>query len=247
MKNPGCSFADWLKEHEVINKEFADWLKSFGGEPLEKTTERVEKASELLKNYTAKVGSTATGAMASAAECMADHSPRSQSASGQEPVPVAQTPAKGAAPPKKRMGPVATTVLVGGTLAAGAVAAKYYADQVASLDGGGESGSMTLGAAGVITCLYNAGGVLSNCSGNILVNITNKIAIGSTLRLSGSFWGGNRVTEKSPPGSINFFMTGGAGTSCPGPLTSLALVNLSVSSSTVIASLGGISIPVTCR
>jgi hypothetical protein len=249
-KNPdGCSIADWIKENEIINKEFTDWLKSFGGEPLEKTTERVEKASELLKNYTAKVGSTATGTMASAAKCMADYSPRSQSASGQEPEPasIAQTPAKDASPPKKGTG----TKIIVGTLAgtAAAAGALYFANQYAALDGdtGGSGGMTYLDSQGIV-CLYNAGGLLSNCSGNVLVNITNKIAVGSTIRLSGSFWGGNRTTSTSPPGSINFFLTGGtSGTSCPGPLTSLALINLSESTSTVIASVGGISIPVTCR
>jgi hypothetical protein len=261
MKNPGCSFADWLKEHEVINKEFADWLKSFGGEPLEKTTERVEKASELLKNYTAKVSSTSTGAMASAAECMADHSPRSQSASGQEPAsiaqtpakqepaPIAQTPAKDASPPKKGMSPVARVGLATGAVLGGLYAGKYLADQYATLDGDtGGSAGMTLEAPAVITCIYNAGGVLSTCSGNILVKIDNKVAAGSTLRLTGAAFGGNRTISTSLPGSINFFLTGGAGgTSCPGPVTSLALLNLSVSTSTVIASAGGFTIPVTCR
>jgi hypothetical protein len=138
MKNPGCSFVDWLKEHEVINKEFAEWLKSFGGEPLEKTTERVEKASEFLKSYTAKVGSTATGTMASAAKCMADYSPRSQSASSQEPVPVAQTPAKDASPPKK--GTSVGRVLVG--VAAGTAAGLgglYLANQYAAVDSSGST------------------------------------------------------------------------------------------------------------
>ena len=256
-----CSIADWIKDHEIFNKEFTDWLKSFGGEPLEKTTERVEKASEFLKSYTAKVGSTATGTMASAAKCMADYSPRSQSASGQEPAPIAQppakqepaptaqTPAKDASPPKKGMSPVARVGLATGAVLGGLYLGKYVADQYATLDGDtGGSAGMTLEAPAVITCIYNAGGVLSNCSGNILVKIDNKVAAGSTLRLNGAAFGGNRTISTSLPGSINFFLTGGAGgTSCPGPVTSLALLNLSVSTSTVIASAGGFTIPVTCR
>ena len=142
----------------------------------------------------------------------------------------------------------AVAVVGGLALAAGGIAVAASALQVAEEGSTGASGGMTYVDSQGIVCFYNAGGVLSSCSGQIVVNITNKIAVGSTLRLFGSFWGGNRATTTSPPGSINFLLTGGTGgTSCPGPLTSLALLNLSESSSTVIASVGGISIPVTCR
>jgi hypothetical protein len=161
--------------------------------------------------------------------------------------PVAEPIDNGSGPPKKGM---SMGKVLGGVAAATAagLGAAYIAGQAASVDGDtGGSGSMSYVQSQGILCLYNAGGILSNCSGNVVVNITNRIAVGSTLRLSGSFYGGNRTTTTSPPGSINFYLTGGAGTSCPGPLTSLALINLSESSSTVVASVGGITIPVTCR
>jgi hypothetical protein len=163
--------------------------------------------------------------------------------------PIAEAIDNGSSPAKKGMGKGGALLVVGGlALAAGGIAVAASAAQLTE-DGstGGGGGGMTYLDSQGIVCLYNAGGVLSNCSGNVLVNITNKVAAGSTLRLSGSFWGGNRTISTSPPGSINFFLTGGAGSSCPGPLTSLALVNLSQSTSTVIATAGGFSIPVTCR
>ena len=151
----------------------------------------------------------------------------------------------GSGPPKKGMGGARVAILGLGLGGAAVLAASAL--QVTEEGAAGGSGGMTYVDSQGIVCFYNAGGVLSNCSGQVVVNITNKIAVGSTIRLQGSFWGGNRTTTSSPPGSINFFLTGGAGQSCPGPLTSLALTNLSESSSTVIASVGGISIPVNCR
>jgi hypothetical protein len=163
--------------------------------------------------------------------------------------PIAKPLDNGAGPPKKGMGAAKAVVLAGGLgLAAGGIALAASAANLADPGSSGGSNGMSLVSAQGILCLYNAGGVLSNCSANVLVNITGGIPVGSTLRLQGSFWAGNRTTSTSPPGSINFYLTGGTGgTSCPGPLTSLDLLNLSQSTSVIIASAGGFAIPVTCR
>ena len=126
--------------------------------------------------------------------------------------PVAKPIDNGSGPAKKGMGKGGALLAVGGlALAAGGIAVAASAAQLTEEASTGGGGGMTYLDSQGIVCLYNAGGVLSSCSGNVLVNITGKIAVGSTLRLSGFVWGGNRTISTSPPGSVNFFLTGGTG------------------------------------
>ena len=102
LKNPVCSIGDLIEGHEISNREFAVWLKSFAEEGLEKATENLEKASEIVKNFTARVGSATTGAMASVLMCTVDNGPRAAATSVRAPAPsVATTPrsASSAVPP----------------------------------------------------------------------------------------------------------------------------------------------------
>ena len=87
LKNPSCSIGDFLKQQEIGNPEFAAWLKSFADLGLERATERLGKASEVVNKFTAGVGSTTTGVMATAFTCAAENSPRSKAASSQQTVP----------------------------------------------------------------------------------------------------------------------------------------------------------------
>lgn len=160
LKNPNCSFLDWMRENEIINKELADWLKSIGEGGLEKATERVERASELLKNYTAKVGNAATGAMKTAIDCAradVQAAQNAQTAATQEAVRTAAarpTPRPSAPSPtpviQKRGGgggagkAVAAVLIVGGAVGGGLALASKAAENASGSSGSGSCSVNTL-------------------------------------------------------------------------------------------------------
>lgn len=265
MKNPDCSTLDWIREHEVFNKAFTDWLKSIGDGGFEKVTERVEKASELLKNYTAKVGSTATGAMNTALECMrtdiaqartAD-SEGARTAAGRPPAtPKEATPVvtKGGGGAVKA---AAMLLIIGGGIAGGAaIASKAGGDSAGTSSGSSSSGGSGGGATGMsfvnatITCSFN-GVIYNRCDGNISVTVRNSIPAGTALRLAGgggSWFGVNVTTSAALPGTLSLQFTGitGPGSqACPSPITSLVLT--SAGGGTTYATAGGFSISINCR
>jgi hypothetical protein len=118
--------------------------------------------------------------------------------------------------------------------------------------GTGSSGGMTYGGGASFNCTYNAGGVVNSCAGStITVNITVPMSVGSSLKLSTNHIQSNvtTTTKANPPGSVTFqgFSGGGWTTGCGSPVTRLDLFNVSASSSVVVASVSGLSLPVTCR
>ena len=103
---------------------------------------------------------------------------------------------------------------------------------------------------GVFNCTYNAGGVVSSCANsNITVNIGVRIPAGSSLRLAAGV--GIRstvaVSPADPPGVMTFTGFSGGGwfePSCGPTQTTLNLMN---ATGAVIATVTGLSIPITCR
>jgi hypothetical protein len=222
----------------------------------------VERAGELLKNYTAKVGNAATGAMKTALECMRADTAQAQVAADQAAV---QT-SPGRPQPRPSEPKVTPTVekgggggagkVVGGLILVGGIAAgaKYAANKAAELNGSSESGSSS-GSSGMslvsssITCSFN-GIIYNRCDGEITLNVRNSVSSNTSLRLvAGSSWFGvNKTTTTSLPGTITFLLnsiTGPGSQTCPGPLTSLQLV--ATSTQNTLAVLNGISIPINCR
>jgi hypothetical protein len=119
-----------------------------------------------------------------------------------------------------------------------------------SSGGSGSGGGMTF-VGGSFNCTYNAGGVVSSCANSsITVNITMKFAAGSRLKLATDSISSLDLftTTASAPGNVTFrtFSGGGWFDRCGPAQTRLLLVNTSVSTSAV-ASVSGLSVPITCR
>jgi hypothetical protein len=149
---------------------------------------------------------------------------------------------------------VGTVSLAGATVAGLYAYQEYKALQELNVDtdtGSPSSGSgMTYvgNSSGGIQCTFNAGGVLSNCSATVTVNIRSSVSAGTRLRLMARNGnpGGNATATANPPGNMTFSLTGGTGSSsCPGPVTTLDL--LDTSTQRVLATATGFSIPFTCR
>lgn len=118
--------------------------------------------------------------------------------------------------------------------------------------GSGGGGGMTYLGGGVFNCTYNAGGVVSSCANSsIRVNITLRMSTGSSLKLFTNhiFSNGVVLSRTDPPGDVTFtgFSGGGWFDQCGPPVTQLRLVNTSVNPNLTIATVSGLSIPVTCR
>jgi hypothetical protein len=190
-----------------------------------------------------------------------------QKADAGEPTNVTPPPGEwshgGGAPVGKIVGAAAASAA---GIAGGLYASDYISKQVdsggsstpsGSSSSGGSSGSstaggMTYGGGASFNCTYNAGGVVNSCAGStITVNITVPMSVGSSLKLSTNHIQSNvtTTTKTNPPGTVTFsgFSGGGWTTSCGPPVTTLTLLNLSVSSSATVASVSGLSLPVTCR
>lgn len=190
-----------------------------------------------------------------------------QKADAGEPIDVTPPPAEwghgGGFPVGKVVGAAAGS-------AAGIVGGMYASDYISKqIDSGGSSassgssssggssgsgtvGGMTYGGGASFNCAYNAGGIVTSCAGSsITVNITVPMSVGSNLKLSTNHIQSNGVvaTRSNPPGTVTFsgFSGGGWFDQCGPPITRLDLFNTSVSSSTVVASVSGLSLPVTCR
>jgi hypothetical protein len=157
---------------------------------------------------------------------------------------------------------VKVAVGVGGAVGAGLVL-KNALDELKTLDTATTSTSTTTttstGAtsggirfvSGSFNCTYNAGGVVNSCSGSsVTVNITVPMSVGSSLKLFTNHIQslGSVQTTANPPGNVTFngFSPGGWFDQCGPPVTQLGVANLSVSTS-LVASVSGLSLPVTCR
>jgi len=110
------------------------------------------------------------------------------------------------------------------------------------------SGSMTY-VGGTFTCTFNAGGVLNLCNNsNIRVNITARMAVGTSLRLNALGMTGTSIlqTTTDPPGNMTFQNFNGPGNfdTCPGPIQQLSLFNASTAAPITAIT---VSIPVSCR
>ena len=57
LDNPACSIGDVIKAQEAIDPKLADALKSLSEVGLEQATQRLEKASGILRAFTAGAGS----------------------------------------------------------------------------------------------------------------------------------------------------------------------------------------------
>jgi hypothetical protein len=103
---------------------------------------------------------------------------------------------------------------------------------------------------GTFTCTFNAGGVLNLCNNsNIRVNITTRMAVGTTLRLTASGMVSSSLpqTQSDPPGTVTFQNFNGPGNfdTCPAPISQLLLFNISNPNSVIATA--SVSIPVSCR
>ena len=110
------------------------------------------------------------------------------------------------------------------------------------------SGTMTY-VGGTFTCTFNAGGVLNLCNNsNIRVNITLRMPVGTTLRLtaSGAVSSSLPQTRTDPPGEVVFQNFNGFGNfdTCPAPVRQIVLFNASTAAAIASAN---VSIPVSCR
>jgi hypothetical protein len=175
-------------------------------------------------------------------------------------------PAPPLAPPKS--GSVGVTVAKAGATAGAAIVGGVYLKReldklqtdlyaptstttTTSAPTGGSSGGMTY-VSGGFSCTYNSGGIVNSCGGStITVNITKGMNVGSNLKLLTNHIQsvGLVPTTANPPGRVTFsgFSGGGWFDQCGPAVTRLSLINTSVSSSTIVAEVSGLSLPLTCR
>ena len=103
---------------------------------------------------------------------------------------------------------------------------------------------------GTFNCTFNAGGIVNSCAGSsITVNIGVRIPAGSSLRLAAdSILSAVIQNSTDPPGQMTFttFSGGGWFDRCGPPVTSLRLIN-TANPNVTIASVTGLSLPITCR
>ena len=159
-KPKGCNLQELVKRQ---SRAFRDWFTASASDGIPAAMERVRKASALLKNYTARLGSSAEGSMSAAVECLNSYQERAQQLA--DPVdagtpPAGSNPDAPAAPPAsepvpKTGGYSAGTRAVIALAAAGVgVGAAVYAGKLTE-DGGEVTPSCSSQESAVMSALVN--------------------------------------------------------------------------------------------
>jgi hypothetical protein len=132
-----------------------------------------------------------------------------------------------------------TLVVAGGA----GVAGYYYLDKgLKKIEGGGVTAKFV--SASTINCPFNAGGIVSNCSGTVTIEFSGSVKSGTAYRfMFDAGPGGNRTI--SGPGQYGFSISSGTSTStCPTLRTGTVT---DISTQLIIASFSNMPITVSCK
>ena len=174
-----------------IGEAVQKWIESLGNEAISRAAERVDRARNIMENFTNRAANTAIqSATQGINSCFRDFDRRVQQAQNTPAVDTRQPPSRGASAPKKGMSGAKVAALIGIPAAAAVVLGTYaqsVGDAAEANDGGSSGGSSSsqirlVNTNATIQCAPVGGASLQSvCVGDIILDVANAFSAGSQV------------------------------------------------------------------